>query len=74
TWNMMAAPPKTPTAVLKKLNRAIDEILKMPDVKARFAAIHTSTEGGSLADAKKYVAADRARWKQVIEKAGIKPE
>jgi tripartite-type tricarboxylate transporter receptor subunit TctC len=74
TWNIISAPPKTPPAVLAKLNKLIDEILKSPDVQARFAETHTLTEGGSLDYAKKYVLEDRARWSKVIAAAGIQPE
>jgi tripartite-type tricarboxylate transporter receptor subunit TctC len=74
TWNVISAPPKTPPAVLAKLNTLIDEILKSPDVQARFAETHAMTEGGSLEYAKKYVLEDRARWGKVIAAAGIRPE
>jgi tripartite-type tricarboxylate transporter receptor subunit TctC len=74
TWNIISAPPKTPPAVLAKLNGQIDEILHSPDVQARFAETHTIVEGGSLDYAKKYVLEDRARWSKVITAAGIQPE
>jgi tripartite-type tricarboxylate transporter receptor subunit TctC len=74
TWNILAAPPATPQAVLRKLNRAVDEVLQDSDVKARFAKMDTSVEGGSLDDARKYIAADRERWKRVIASAGIQAE
>jgi len=60
--------------VLGKLNKLIDEILKAPDVQARFAETHTITEGGSLDYAKQYVREDRERWSKVIAAAGIQPE
>ena len=74
TWNVISAPPKTPHPVLAKLNTLIDEILKSPEVQARFAETHTLTEGGSLDYAKKYVLEDRERWSKVIAAAGIQPE
>ncbi len=74
TWNVISAPPKTPPAVLAKLNTLIDGILHAPDVQARFAEMHTGVEGGSLDYAKKYVLEDRARWGKVIKAAGIQPE
>jgi tripartite-type tricarboxylate transporter receptor subunit TctC len=74
TWNVISAPPKTPAAVLAKLNTLIDEILHSADVQARFAETHAIVEGGSLEYAKKYVLEDRARWSKVIAAAGIKPE
>ncbi len=74
TWNMLSAPPKTPQAILTKLNRAIDDVLAEGDIKARFTQMQTTVEGGSLETAQKYVAADRERWKKVIVSAGIQPE
>ena len=74
TWNMLSAPPKTPQAILTKLNRAIDDVLAEADIKARFTQMQTTVEGGSLETAQKYVAADRERWKKVIVSAGIQPE
>ena len=74
TWNVISAPPRTPPAVLAKLNTLIDGILHTPDVQARFAETHTGVEGGSLDYAKKYVLEDRARWSKVIKEAGIQPE
>jgi len=74
TWNVISAPPKTPRPVLTRLNVLIDEILKSPEVQARFAETHTLVEGGSLDYARKYVLEDRARWSKVIAAAGIEPE
>jgi tripartite-type tricarboxylate transporter receptor subunit TctC len=74
TWNVLAAPPNIPATVLNKLNVAVDEALKMPDVRERFEALQTTVEGGSLDEAQKYLTADREKWKKVIEAAGIQPE
>ena len=74
TWNVISAPPKTPRPVLTRLNVLIDEILKSPEVQARFAETHTLVEGGSLDYARQYVLEDRARWSKVIAAAGIEPE
>jgi tripartite-type tricarboxylate transporter receptor subunit TctC len=74
TWNMVAAPPKTPNDILEKINQAINDVLQMPDVRAKFASINTTVEGGDLQRARSYVAEDRAKWKAVIKAAGIQPE
>ncbi len=34
TWNAIAAPPGTPKAITETLNRAINEIMALPDVRA----------------------------------------
>jgi tripartite-type tricarboxylate transporter receptor subunit TctC len=74
TWNILAAPPKTPPAILTRLNRAIDDVLADKDTMKRFATMETTVEGGSLDVAQKYVAADRERWKKVIAAVGIEAE
>ncbi len=74
TWNMLSAPPNTPRAILLKLNQGVDQALADSGVKAKFANMKTTVEGGSLEDAKKYVATDRERWKKVIIAAGVQPE
>src|SRR5262245_48351443 len=70
TWNILA----TPRPVLNKLNRTVDEVLQDNEVRARFSKMETTVEGGSLDDARTYVAADRERWKKVIASAGIEAE
>ena len=51
TWNAIAAPPKTPAAIVTKLNAAIDAVLKSPDVQAKFAKINLHAAGGTPAEA-----------------------
>ena len=74
TWNLLAAPAKTPPATLQWLNKAVNAVLQDPETKARFAAMHTDVETGSIDDAKRYVAEDRARWRKVIQSAHIQLE
>jgi tripartite-type tricarboxylate transporter receptor subunit TctC len=60
--------------VLQWRNKAANEVLQSPDVNARFSAMRTTVEAGTLEDARRYVAADRARWRKVIQDAQIQPE
>ena len=73
-WNMLSAPPKTPQAILVKLNRTINEVLAESDVMARFAEMKTTIEGGSIEEARRFVVADREHWKKVIVSAGVQSE
>jgi tripartite-type tricarboxylate transporter receptor subunit TctC len=71
TWNAIAAPPKTPPAIVAKLNAAIDEILRMPDVQAHFATINMQPMGGPPAALADLIKAENARWGDVIRSANI---
>jgi tripartite-type tricarboxylate transporter receptor subunit TctC len=73
TWNAISAPPKTPAAVVAKLNAAIVDVLKMPDVQDRLRKINTSPQQTTLEQAAKVVKDDTARWTAVIKAADIKP-
>jgi tripartite-type tricarboxylate transporter receptor subunit TctC len=73
TWNAISAPPKTPPAIVAKLNAAIVEVLKMPDVQERLRKINTTPQQTTLDQAAKVVKDDTVRWTAVIKDAGIKP-
>jgi tripartite-type tricarboxylate transporter receptor subunit TctC len=73
TWNAISAPPKTPAAIVAKLNAAIVEVLKMPDVQERLRKINTSPQQTTLEQAAKVVKDDTQRWAAVIKAADLKP-
>jgi len=71
TWNAIAAPPKTPPAIVAKLNAAINEVLKSPEAQAHFAAINLRAAGGSAAEAKAFITKETQVWGEVIKTAGV---
>jgi len=74
TWNAISAPPKTPTPIVSKLNRTINEILNEAATKARFRDLQLSAGGGSPQDMAKLKHDETERWTKVIREAGIQPE
>jgi tripartite-type tricarboxylate transporter receptor subunit TctC len=71
TWNAIAAPPKTPPAIIAKLNQAINEVLKSPEAQSHFAAINLRAAGGSAAEAAAFIAKETQVWGGVIKAAGV---
>ena len=71
TWFGIFAPPKTPAPVVAKLNAAINEILAMPDVRARVESFHIQPAGGTPQAFADFLAADRSRWQKIIAAANI---
>jgi tripartite-type tricarboxylate transporter receptor subunit TctC len=57
-----------------KLNGAINEVLKMPEVKAQFDRMHLLGVGGTPQDMAKVVKDDTERWGAVIRAANLKVE
>jgi tripartite-type tricarboxylate transporter receptor subunit TctC len=74
TWNAISAPPKTPPAIIAKLNAAINDVIKMPEVKAQFERMHLLGVGGTPADMAKIVKDDTERWGAVIRASNLKVE
>ena len=72
SWIGLFAPARTPDAVVERLNRELNEILKLDDVKARFAEQGAQSGGGSSAEFDRFVKAEYARNKGIVESAGIK--
>ena len=71
TWNAIAAPPKTPPAIVVKLNRAINEVLKSPEAQAHFAKINLHAAGGSPAEAAAFIKKETKVWGDVIKEAHV---
>lgn len=74
TWFAVVAPPQTPPEIVEFLNREINAVLTMPEVKAAFAKIAVQPVGGSTADTEKFLSAERAKWHDVIKSADIAME
>jgi tripartite-type tricarboxylate transporter receptor subunit TctC len=71
TWNAISAPPKTPAPIVAKLNAAINDALREPDVAARFRELQVLAGGGDVAATRKFVENERAMWGKVIQAAGV---
>jgi len=74
TWNAITAPPKTPAAVLTKLNDAANKALKAPALLDRYKKLNATPGGGTPAEMTAFIKQETDRWSKVIHAAGIKPE
>jgi tripartite-type tricarboxylate transporter receptor subunit TctC len=72
TMTGVFVPAGTPKATVDKLQQEISAIVKSPDIGARLLELGIVPEGDSSADFAKYVKAEVAKWKSVIEAANIK--
>ena len=71
TWNAIAAPPRTPKAIVAKINAAMNEAFALPDVRSHLAKLSMQPAGGTPADMAEFVKAETKRWGDVIRAAGI---
>ena len=71
TWNALSAPPKTPKPIIAKLNAAINDVLKMPEIQEQYRKQLLQPGGGTPQDLAKIMKEDTARWSEVIKQAKI---
>jgi tripartite-type tricarboxylate transporter receptor subunit TctC len=73
-WFGMGAPAKTPPDVIAVLNKAINEGLADPKIKARLTELGGMPMGGTPADFGKIIVSETEKWKKVVELSGASVE
>lgn len=73
-WFAMYAPGKTPAAQIDPINRAVNKVLGLPDVRERLTMMGFDVAGGSPADLAQTVAEDIKRWDPVVKKSGFRAD
>jgi tripartite-type tricarboxylate transporter receptor subunit TctC len=73
-WYAFVAPPKTPKAVIEKINADINEALRQPNIEDGLKRLSAEIFRGSPEQAAKYMREEVDRWSKVIKAANIKLE
>lgn len=73
-WQGVVAPAKTPQAIIDKLNREIVRILQAGETRDRLAVQGLESAANTPEQFRAYIAAEVAKWANVIRHAGIQPE
>jgi tripartite-type tricarboxylate transporter receptor subunit TctC len=71
SWNGIAAPARTPGPVVDMLSAEIRRALSDPEVRERMLRLGLDARGSTPDEMRDRMARDVARWRAVIEKAGI---
>ena len=71
-WSGVLAPPRTPPAIVAKLNAAFNAVVKDPEVKRKLADNGVSTIGGTPEDLTALITSETARWHKVVAATGVK--
>jgi len=73
-WYGLNAPAKTPPAIVKRLADEAARAVKSPAVIERFKADDAESVGSTPQQYADFIAREQARWKDVIQKAGVKAD
>jgi len=73
-WVGVAAPAKTPDAIVQKLNTEVAAILREPDVLQRFESLGMQVSPNTVAQHQSFAQAQRQIWTQRAVDAKIEPQ
>ena len=72
TWWGLVAPAATPKPVIDKLNKAFVAALNAPETKTRFGALMAEPVATTPQQFDSFMAAERAKYQQVVKASGAK--
>jgi tripartite-type tricarboxylate transporter receptor subunit TctC len=73
-WIAYVAPAGTPDAIVSKLNRAMNDILKEPDIVANLQKQGFEPDPGTPDAVTQRIRNETAKWRTLVAKTGIKTE
>jgi tripartite-type tricarboxylate transporter receptor subunit TctC len=73
-WQGLMGPPRLSADIVQTLNRHMNEIIQLPDVRAKLAGMGIETVGGTPEAFARQVAEDTQRFKVLVEQFGIRAE
>ncbi len=73
-WWGLAAPAKTPVAILDRLAAELTKALQSPELKKRFAGEGSEPTVMTREQFTKFVTNEIVRWRKVAQDSGIKPD
>ena len=71
SWNALAAPGKTPPAIVQRLNAEVAKVLADPAMVQRLAGFNVQAQSSSPVQLAQLLDAEIQRWALVIQKAGV---
>jgi tripartite-type tricarboxylate transporter receptor subunit TctC len=71
SWNALSGPGGMSDEIVKFLNRAVNDVLSLPEVKEKAMLNGMEVRGTSPQEMQSRMKADIAKWTAVIERAGI---
>jgi tripartite-type tricarboxylate transporter receptor subunit TctC len=70
-WFGFFGPAGMPRPVVDRLNTELNAIMRLPDIRSKFAELGVETESGSADEFSAFVRSEAVKWAGVIKAAGI---
>jgi tripartite-type tricarboxylate transporter receptor subunit TctC len=72
SWTGILVPAGTPAAIVSRLNAAINEGLKSPDLGASLRRLGAEAKGGSPQDFAAFIGEETQKWGAIVRSSGVK--
>ena len=73
-WYGLHGPRNLPRPIVDKLNAAARQMVQMPDILERFAALNLEPVSGTPEEFAQFIKADLKKYAEIAKKAGIQPQ
>jgi tripartite-type tricarboxylate transporter receptor subunit TctC len=73
-WFGIGAPKGTPSTIVEKINKSVNEALADPNMKARLAELGGVPMGGTPAEFGKVMASETGKWQKAVRFSGASIE
>jgi tripartite-type tricarboxylate transporter receptor subunit TctC len=74
SWTGLVAPPRTPPAIVARLNQEVNAVLKSEDMIAALRKLGSSPMGGTPQDFRNLLVDEAPKWVAVVKSSGMKIE
>ncbi|MEA2905554.1 MAG: hypothetical protein QOI12_2941, partial [Alphaproteobacteria bacterium] len=74
TWFAIVAPPGTPPAIAEQVNKAVNDVLAMPEIQAQFETLGVQPRMVTPPELAAFIAGEARRWAAVARDAKIEKE
>ena len=73
-WLALSAPTGTPRELRERVNAEVNKALRDASFSEKLVAIGAVTRGGSVDDLSAFLRVEQRRWKEMVERSGVKAE
>lgn len=73
-WQGLIVPKGTPSAIVARLNEALNRALKEPDMREKITSQGNEVAGGSALEFATLIASESEKWGKVVREAKIRPD
>ena len=74
SWHGLFAPAGTPPEIVRKVSAEVQRIMRQPEVQERLRSVGAEPVGSTPEEFARYIEAERQKWAEVVEEAGISVE